>query len=383
MDAAEKRHLRFYTFFAGILPVFLRPKFNFKGERAPSLEGPCLVLANHNTDYDPLMVANSFRDKHLYFVASEHIFRAGIWSVLLNRYLAPISRMKGGTDASAALGVLRALKKGHSVCLFAEGDRSWNGETCPIHPATAKLVKSAGATLVTYRLTGGYLTSPRWSSSLRKGEMRGAVAGVYAPDRLAAMSAGQLGELIARDLYENAYERQKGAPVAFRGRKLAERIETALYLCPNCGKYEALRSKDDGFWCEACGARGAYAAFGALTGDFPFDNVLDWDRYQLERLRERAQKAAPETVLFSDDGFALRELSADHRAERVAGGALSMSKASLRCGGAVFPLADVAQMSMFGRAALVFTANGRHYELRPETVKCTRKYLELYKILQS
>ena len=78
MNAEERRHRRTYLFFSGILPMYLKPKFNMHAEPAPAVDGPYLVLANHNVDLDPLLVALSFRVRHMYFVASEHIYRAGV-----------------------------------------------------------------------------------------------------------------------------------------------------------------------------------------------------------------------------------------------------------------------------------------------------------------
>ena len=85
--------------------------------------GPMLIVANHNADLDPVFLSMAFRE-HMYFVASEHIFRWGLWSKLIVALFDPISRSKGMTDARAALQILRRLKSGYNVCLFAEGNRS-------------------------------------------------------------------------------------------------------------------------------------------------------------------------------------------------------------------------------------------------------------------
>ncbi|MEA4912220.1 MAG: lysophospholipid acyltransferase family protein [Oscillospiraceae bacterium] len=382
MEAAERRHRRAYLFFSGILPIYLKPKFNMDAASAPAVEGPFLVLANHNVDYDPLFVALSFHARHMYFVASEHVYRAGVWSKLLKRYFAPVSRMKGGTASSTAMRVLRLLKKGSSVCIFAEGNRSWNGETGPIHPSTAKLVKSAGVTLVTYKLEGGYLTSPRWSASLRRGSMRGAVAGVYTPAQLSAMTVEQLGERIRADLAENAYERQKQSPVAFSGKNLAENLETALYICPVCRGIGTLRSQGDDFWCAACGTRAVYTPYGLLEGGFPYDTVLAWDRWQDGALRAYIDILGADSIAFSDEDFVLTRIEADHSSAVVDAGTLTATKRALRCGATVIDRADITEMSMFGRLSLVFTAQGVSYELRPKNIKCARKYLQFFQQTQ-
>jgi DNA-directed RNA polymerase specialized sigma subunit len=77
--------------------------------------------------------------------------------------------------------------------MFAEGTRTWDGVTCPILPSTAKMVKSAGCGLVTYKLIGGYFTSPRWGgASIRRGMLHGAPVKVYTPETLQTMSNEEL-----------------------------------------------------------------------------------------------------------------------------------------------------------------------------------------------
>ena len=101
------------------------------------------------------------------------------------------------------------VRKGVSVCLFPEGTRSFDGRTDKLHPTTGRLIKLCNSTVVTYRLEGGYLSSPRWGHGLRRGRIRGEVVNVYSADEIKNMSAEELVERVNADIYENAFERQK------------------------------------------------------------------------------------------------------------------------------------------------------------------------------
>jgi len=196
-------HLRRYQFIWHILRLIMRPflrwKINYDAEICTE-KGPLLVLCNHNTDWDPLLLGVAF-PTYMSFVASEHIFRWGFAGRLIVWLMAPISRLKGKTAADTVMTVLRRLRKGVSVAMFAEGNRSFNGLTGPIDPAAGKLARGCGASLVTYRLDGGYFTSPRWcGSGLRRGRMTGRVVHVYSPAELKAMSADEVNAAIRRDL---------------------------------------------------------------------------------------------------------------------------------------------------------------------------------------
>lgn len=380
MDKDERRHQRVFKFFCRVVPPFVKAKYNLISEPAPAIEGPYIVLSNHTANLDPVLVSMSFKYRQMYFVASEHLFRMGFVSFLLKRYFAPISRMKGGTDASTAMNAIRALRKGHNVCLFAEGNRSFNGETCPIHPATAKLVKSSGASLVTYKFTGGYLTTPRWALYNRKGEMRGAVVAVYSPEQLKRLSAEEIHEIIKADLYENAYEREKKEQTEFHGKKLAEGLEAALYICPKCGKIGSLHSKDDRFWCDSCDMSVTYTKQGWLEGNSPYNNVLDWDRFQRQKLSEIVAEGK-DGELFSDENFVLTAIGARHKSTVAAKGRLSMSLKELSIGEKVFSTEDISDMNILLRNTLMFTASGEHYELTTVKTNCSRKYFELYRAI--
>ena len=89
----------------------------------------------------------------------------------------------------------------------------------------------------------------------RRGSMTGYPVRIYNPEEIKGMSEEELMKCIEHDLYTNAYDEQKRrGPVAFRGKNLAENLETALYLCPCCGKMEGLQSRGDYFFC-SCGLK--------------------------------------------------------------------------------------------------------------------------------
>ena len=134
--------------------AWVRHKFNFTPEVYRG-EGPYLIFCNHTTDWDPIRLAGALPEQ-TYFVASEHIFRWGFWGGVIRFVVDPIARLKGTTAGDTVLTVVRRLKAGANVAIFAEGNRSFNGLTGAILPSTGKLARSCGATVITYRMEGGY-----------------------------------------------------------------------------------------------------------------------------------------------------------------------------------------------------------------------------------
>jgi len=181
----------------------------------------------------------------MYFVASEHIFSWGYSSRIIEYLASPIPIFKGAPAAGTVLEILERIRAGHSIAIFAEGDRSFSGRTERIEPVIGKLARNSNVALVTFRIEGGYFTNPRWSDTYRKGQMKAGIVKVYEPETLKAMTVREVNEAIMNDLYEDAYERQRTDEVEYKGRHLAEHLERLLFLCPKCKMAGNLVSKED------------------------------------------------------------------------------------------------------------------------------------------
>jgi len=368
----KKRHLFFYCALRPLVMLFVRLKFGYTCEKAKELPENYIVLSNHVTDYDMLLVASSFK-RQMYFVCSEHIARWKKLYVLLKFAFDPILRYKGTTGASTVKDVLRTVREGKRVCLFAEGARCWDGVTQEILPSTGKMIKRAQCALVTYRLTGGYFASPRWSAgNTRRGYFHGAPVRVYTAEELANMTVDEINAAIVKDLHEDAYERQLSAPKRYRGRKLAENMEEFLFYCPECGALDAMTSAGDRVTCKSCGLSFRYDKYGMLEG-LPFRTVRELALWQEKEVARAAEGGAVYTA-----GHGTLARVAKHDEQPVDSGSITMSASELICGSTRIPMSDIANMTMHGRRALVFSTPGAYYELIPEKGWNTLKFLMLY-----
>ncbi len=379
-ERAYQRQRKAYRTLYPLAKALMKGMLNYTFTPGPQVEGPCLILSNHVTDFDPILVGLSFPE-HMYFVAGENVMRMGFLSKLVSRYGSIIQRVKGTTDAEAALQILRTLKKGRNVCMFAEGNRTFTGETLPIAPATAKLVKMSRSTLVTYRLTGGYLTTPRWAAHRRKGRMTGAPVGVYSPEEIKKMSEAEISELLKRDLYENAYETQEKAPIAFRGKALAETLETALYLCPRCRRIDHLHSQGNRFYCD-CGLSMTLDEYGFFQGkDLPFRTPLDWDRWQEKEMEQLARNLGDEPA-FSDGDQTLNRKEDDHSLTPLTTGTMAFYRDRLTVGEYTFPIHDLRGIGLIQRQGMVFSTADADYAVTAGKLRCVRKYHTLFEYLK-
>ena len=374
-----KRHLRFYRGVRKFLGPLIKWIFRLETLPAPEIAGPFIAVSNHVTDIDPLFMSLSF-PKHMYFVASEHIFRSPILGGMLKYFLAPISKQKGGADVSTAMQMLRRLKKGMNVGLFAEGNKSFHGAPCPIVPATGSLVKASGATLCTYRLEGGYFTNPRWSHTIRRGRMKGYPVNVYIPEELQKMTGEEVNRIIARDIGEDAYLRQEENPIAYKGKRLAEGIHNALYLCPKCLGRGTLIGEGDLIRC-GCGLESRLLNTGYFAGG-PFRTVAAWGAWQKEKLREIIKTLGDEPV-FSDSDQEILRILPGHKVEVITRGTMDIGQRGLFCGELHWAFQDIMGLDIYGKNNIVFSdTSGGHYQVRSKKERSGLKYQEAWEILR-
>ena len=373
----EKRERRFLKTWRQPVRAFLKLRFNYTCKTESIPDGPFLLYANHVTDFDPVFVAASFNEP-LVFVAGENVQRMGKLSSLIRRYASTIDRVKGSTDSMAAMNILRTLRSGRAVCMFPSGNRSYCGKSTDIFPASAKLAIAAKVPLITYKLTGGYMTSPRWSDKMRKGKMHGEVVRIYTPEELAIMQPEELLRQITNDLYEDAYAAEL---YPYKGKRLAERLETMLYLCPKCGGIDTLTSKNDTFSC-SCGFSVKINEYGRFEGaDVPFEHPGAWDEWQQEKMRTVAAGASDDSIL-ADEGQQLYRLDRDHNLMAATAGKMTLSGKELTIGNCVFPIETIDGIGLTQQDKLSFTSRGENYVIRSDHPRCGKKYYDLFRYMK-
>ncbi len=377
--AALTRHRILYKLLLSPIGLFTKWKFNYSWDSLKDVEGPFLLLPNHNLELDPMVVGVA-AGQHLYFVASEHLTRKGFVTKLLNYFLQPIYHQKGRAGAHTVKAILKTLRSGTSVCLFPEGNRSFNGLTCPISPATGKMAKRSGAKLITYKFEGHYLTQPRWATTLRRGRLTGKIVHIYTPEELQTMTDDEVNAAIVRDLSEDAYETQSREMVPFKGKKLALGMESTIFACPACGSIGTLRSNDTSLQC-SCGYHADYDVYGYLTdGSGNRTTITELDRLQQELLDTRLVSAGTDP-LFSDTVL-LQTIDDNHTIVQEQQGQMIAYADHLSLCGEAVPFSDLLGMTIYSRNVLVIhtISEGRHFEVRSDTGFSALKYLYLYEL---
>ena len=132
----------------------------FEGtENVPST-GPFLLLMNHQSHLDPLLL-HTYCPRLLFTMTKSSAFR--------NRFMRWIEPQVGAfptrryqVDPQAVRVALRHLREGKAVGIFPEGERSWDAKLKPLRAGTVRLLLKAGVPVIPCGLVGTYEVWPRW-----------------------------------------------------------------------------------------------------------------------------------------------------------------------------------------------------------------------------
>ena len=272
------RHRVARNLLAFLLIPYIKWKYHVKVERykAPK-DQPFLILMNHQTAYDQFFLGMAF-NRPIYYVASEDLFSKGWISSVIRFLVEPIPIKKQTTDVRAIMNCLKVAREGGSIGMAPEGNRTFSGKLETINPSVAPLARKLGMPIALLRIEGGYGIQPRWSDVVRKGKMRAYVGRVIQPEEYAAMTDDQLFEAIREGLDVN-----EGCVCGeYHHKHLAEYMERAVYVCPECG-LTTFESHLDTVTCKKCGLTVRYLPtkeFEGVNRPFPFRFMTEWYDYQ-------------------------------------------------------------------------------------------------------
>ena len=369
----HNRHVRAFRFFGWLIQPFIIRKFNYSYDSLSDIDGPYMLLCNHNTDVDPIFLGLATK-KQVYFVATEKILRMGLLSRFVMFFFHPIIHYKGKMGINSVKEMLSTLKSGQNVAIFPEGNRSFNGLTNDFVLTIGKVAKKSGATLVTYRLNGAYFTSPRWSTTMRRGKLVGTKVNVYSPEMLKSMSDNQINDAIRTDIYEDAYFEQTKNPIAYRGKKLAEGLESTLFMCPKCKVIGCMSTKDNEISCQ-CGFWMTYDEYGYLTDEVGEKHTItELDRMQRKHLTElcsQDKKLFHDSIIFED-------IDSSHQTISRKKAELCAYRDRLILDDFEIPFVEISGIAIQQRNILILHYNDRHVEIFGDIGFSALKYLYLF-----
>lgn len=137
--------------------IVLMPLFfvRVRGRKNARVVGGSVIIANHKSNWDPIVLGHSVTAKPISYLGKEELFANGIVSWFLHRlYCIPVARKKG--DLVAIKTAIKALKEGKMLGIFPEGTRSRTGELLPFEQGAALMALKADVPVIPVYIKGGY-----------------------------------------------------------------------------------------------------------------------------------------------------------------------------------------------------------------------------------
>lgn len=109
-------------------------------------KGGVLILSNHISDIDPILVQLACR-RTIHFMAKSELFEIKLLGPLI-RWFRTFPVKRGEPDRAALRHAIELLKLGEAVCIFPEGELSQSGELQALQRGAALVVRKAGSPVI-------------------------------------------------------------------------------------------------------------------------------------------------------------------------------------------------------------------------------------------
>lgn len=373
----EERYYSLYKRLKEITRPASRLLFGIREEDEVKLPAePCLVVANHTCYFDPAIVAMCV-DQPLRYVTGENLLRHRLAEFLAVDVFRSIPCFKAKISVKTIRDISGNLKAGNYVCMFAEGNITYDGATAPLTRVNGKLFSSLQCTVVTLAVTGAYQVVPRWSKKFCRGDVHAQLKGVYMKEMLRGMTPDEIVACFNRDLYVE----QPAADSEKVFHRSAKGIHYALYACPDCGALGRIRGKGSRIRCLGCGKTWKYTKSGRIEGG-SFETIWQWNRWQ-ETFIQKSVRDGSVTGITTPQAR-LYQIASDHKRRLCGSGLLSLNREHLSCGGMVFALEDISRMDTRNKGVILFSLNNEdYYEIRAGKGVSGLMYKTLFQALKN
>ncbi len=172
-------HLSKWTVVSPLLHICFRSKIY--GEENVPKQGAVIIVSNHASDFDPLILANCV-NRPVAFMAKEELFKIPVLRTVIKLYGA--YQVKRGTgDRAAIRAAVESLEHGWATGVFLEGTRTMDGKITDPKLGAALIAAKTNTPLLPVSIWGTHEILPKGAKfprfhpvTIRIGEV------IYPPD---------------------------------------------------------------------------------------------------------------------------------------------------------------------------------------------------------
>ncbi|MCQ2529271.1 MAG: 1-acyl-sn-glycerol-3-phosphate acyltransferase [Saccharofermentans sp.] len=280
------------TLIAAFTHIKVKPDQDYLNE-----EGPVIVIANHASYLDPMVMSKLTRGRPVNFVCGEFLFRNHFWGNAFKKGGA-IPKKQFVVDAVSVKSMMKVLKRKGVLLLFPEATRSVDGSTIAIDDGVAKMAKKVNAAIYIAHIHGAYAAMPRWGSGIRNGKITAEFVRKLPASKTAEMTADELQSYILDGLKYNENDYQREHKLTYKGKNLAKGLDNIAYQCPKCKEEFSMKwgGKGNGnaIVCSKCGNTAIMNVYGLLDKakeeDVIFDDLKKWTSWEKQEVMDQLKK---------------------------------------------------------------------------------------------
>ena len=249
-------HSRYwYKLIAPVIAVMSRGHdVHVFNEATRDIKPPFIALGNHQGYYDWCYAAKALAPHNLHIVMSRNVFHMPLLGYFVRKSGA-IGKSQFAADAACVKNILRTVRRGESVLIYASGRISLFGEDVKPHAGIYPLLKKLGVPVVMVHVDGSYRTGPRYNPDIRKhGRVDVYTSVLFTPEELQALPEAEarrrLDDAFTHDDFDSPNQGE------YTSANLIDGLADLLYLCPACKSDFTMKTEGtDIIKCTKCGFR--------------------------------------------------------------------------------------------------------------------------------
>ncbi len=363
----KRRHRVTFFILKPFIRLYLFIKYNYKSEKYKGKE-PVLILSNHTAKADFLLSLVGFR-KQIYFLASDDIFNLGWPSRALKFLVNPIPKTKAIKDIEAIKTCMKVAKEGGNICIFPEGNRTFDGSLCHIDNSIGKLAMKLDYDIVIYTIEGAFQSDPRYGKKSRRGKTFGKVKRIITKEEKKTMTADELADLIIASLTVELVD-----GIKFKSKEKAEYLERCIYHCDKCGSLNTMKSHKNDFYCTSCDNKYTFDQYAYLIQDDR--RITITDLYNLQNKKVRSfKKEDIDNLLYQDEGIYFDTKKGMGKKELIGNTTLKLENGVLTIGDNVLKLDEITSSALLGGRKINFFTEDKVYQFKGNERFCGMKYM--------
>lgn len=170
------RAIVWWIFMINLLRVLLFLCYGMRttGRKNVPRTGPLIVVANHQSNFDPGIVGSAITDRPVLGIARESLFGSKTLAWFMKGF-GVIAIKRGESDVIAIRKAIAELQTGRSIMMFPEGTRTQDGKMNDFQRGFWLLLKKSKATVLPIGFDGAYDIYPMGSKPKFSGKIAVAV----------------------------------------------------------------------------------------------------------------------------------------------------------------------------------------------------------------